>query len=90
MASYVVYGQRSAVAVHRSFSCTRDELPNELRRVAGEQGLRHMTGFECVASPEAADKVALAYCIEKLKEYPLTAQEMRWINEGATAEMMGR
>jgi hypothetical protein len=90
MASYVVYGQRAAVAVHRSFACTREELPVELRRAAGEQGLRHMTGFECVASREAADKVALAYCLDKLKEHPLTARELRWINEGATAQMMGR
>jgi hypothetical protein len=87
MASYVVYGQRSAVAVHRGFSCTSEELPIELRRVAGEQGLRHMTSFECVATPEAADKVALAYCLEKLREYPLTSQELRWINEGAAAAM---
>jgi hypothetical protein len=86
----VVYGQRAAVAVHRSFACTREELPVELRRAAGEQGLHNMTDFECVASSEAADKIALAYCLAKLKEYPLTARELRWINEGATAQAMGR
>jgi hypothetical protein len=88
MASYVVYGQRAAVAIHRGFACTREELPGELRRAAAEQaGLTGMTGWECVEGREAADRIALAYCLERLKDYPLTAQEMRWINEGAAAAM---
>ena len=39
MASYVVYGRRAAVAIHRGFACTREELPVELRRAAAEQHL---------------------------------------------------
>jgi len=61
MASYVVYGQRAAVAVHRSFACTREELPVELRRAAGEQGLQNMTDFECVASRSPARFGASCY-----------------------------
>lgn len=91
MASYVVYGLRAAVAVHRSFACTREELPGELRRAAAEQaGFAGMIGWECVDGREAADKIALAYCLERRRGYPLTAQESGWINQGATAQMMGR
>ena len=82
MASYVVFGERSAVAVHRSFACTRDELPVELRRAAAAQGLANMIRWDCLATSEAADRAAAAYSIKKLEEYPLTAQEVRWFAEG--------
>ena len=82
MASYVVYGRRAAVAIHRGFACTREELPVELRRAAAEQQLGEMIDWECVRTREAADKIAAAYSIGKLDEYPLTAQEVRWFAEG--------
>lgn len=87
MASYVVYGLGAAVAIHRGFACTRDELPVELRRAAAEQGLAGMIRWECLATREAADAVAASYC---LKARPLTRQELRWINEGANAQASGR
>jgi len=86
MASYVVYGWRSAVAVHRSFACTREELPAELQRVAGRD-FGPMIGWECVESREAADKIAMAHCVDQMKKHPLTKQELAWINEGASAAM---
>ena len=89
MVSYVVYGWRAAAAVHRGFACTRDELPGELHRAVGGDDFGPMIGWECVENREAADSIALAYCGKKLQEHPLTAQEMRWINEGASAEMRG-
>ena len=86
MSSYVVYGRRAAVAIHRSFACTREELPAELLREAGRD-FGPMIGWECVGSREAADKIALAYCVDQLKKHPLTKQELAWINEGASAAM---
>jgi hypothetical protein len=35
MSAYVCYGSRLACVVPSGFSCTRDELPAELERVAG-------------------------------------------------------
>jgi hypothetical protein len=89
MSSYVVYGRRAAVAIHRSFACTREELGGELRRVA-EPLVGAVVGWHPAFGQESADAMAAAYTAEKLKEHPLTAEEMRWINEGATAQMMGR
>jgi len=86
MSSYVVYGWRAAVAIHRGFACAREELPAELHRAAGAD-FGPMIGWECVSSREAADKIALAYCIDQLKKHPLTKQELAWINEGASEAM---
>lgn len=87
MASYVVYGQRSAVAIHRGFACTRDELPGELRRAAASQGLADMIRWDCLATRDAADRAATAYSIKKMDEYPLTKQEVRWFAEGMAEGM---
>ena len=89
MSSYVVYGRRAAVAIHQSFACTRDELGGEIRRVA-EPLVGEVVGWHPAFGRVSAESMAAAYTADKLKEHPLTAQEMRWINEGATSQMMGR
>jgi hypothetical protein len=61
---YVVIGTRGAVAIHRGFSCTREELPRELRTHA-----RYMTDgkigavikAEAYSSAQAADAIAAHY-----------------------------
>jgi hypothetical protein len=69
MSSYVAIGTRGAVAIHRSFACTRDELPREIvlhaRSVAPEIGT--VFHVETYSSRNAADTLAAHYTEEFAK-----------------------
>lgn len=57
---YVCLGIAGAVAVHRGFACTREELPTELQRVCGNDVGKVMR-IETYSSRAAADAVAAMY-----------------------------
>lgn len=60
MTHYVCVGLGGAVAVHRGFACTPDELSGELRRVA-EPAVGRLVKVEFYSTREAADAVAADY-----------------------------
>ena len=60
MSAYVCYGPRRACVVASGFSCTRDELPAELARVAAPV-VGQLHAVEVYASREGAIANAAAY-----------------------------
>jgi len=63
MSSYVAYGSRRAVAIHRGFACTREELPTELQRVS-RQEIGKLLAYEVYSSRDAAEAIARDYCLD--------------------------
>lgn len=60
MSSYVAYGLTKAVAIHRGFACTREELPAELQRVS-RQEIGKLLAYEVYSSRDAAEAIARHY-----------------------------
>jgi hypothetical protein len=60
MSAYVCYGPRVACVIVGGFACTREELPNELRRVA-RPAVGSLLRIETYGNREAALAVAGQY-----------------------------
>lgn len=60
MTAYVCYGRLTACVVAGGFSCTRDELPAELARVALPK-IGVLLRVETYGTAETAREVAAAY-----------------------------
>jgi hypothetical protein len=60
MSAYVCYGPRVACVIVGGFACTREELPNELRRVA-RPAVGSLLRIETYAARESALAAAAQY-----------------------------